>query len=247
MQRRIFLGVLSASLAGARFAQAAIGPITVGVDSDNKPFIFKRDGEFVGFSFDLWEQISKELGITYKLEPMQFSALIPALQTQTIDVAYSSIFITAQRKAVVDFSDPYFLDSSGILVPVGSAIKSVGDLVGKRVVTVTGTAQVKLVKDSVPTVDQTQLPSVSDAYLALQAGRVDAVVYDAPTLAYYAATEGRGKATLLGDRVGNQIPCGFAFPKGSNLVSDVNGALGKLRTDGRYQTLYKKWFGDAPQ
>ena len=247
MRRRIFLGALPLGLAGTRLARAATGPVTVGVDSDNKPFIFKRNGEFVGFSFDLWDQISKELGIAYKLEPMQFSALIPALQTQTIDAAYSSIFITAQRKAVVDFSDPYFLASSGILVPAGGVIKSAGGLENKRVVTVTGTAQVKLVKDSVPTADQTQLPSVSDAFLALQAGRVDAVVYDYATLAYYAATEGRGKATLLDDRVGDQTPCGFAFPKGSRLVGDVNGALGKLRTDGRYQAAYKNWFGDAPQ
>lgn len=247
MHRRTLVGTALIGSIWAKFARAEQAPVTVGVDSDNKPFIFTRDGKFVGFSFDLWVEIAQESKLGYKIAPMEFSALIPALQTGNIDVAFSSIFITPARKAVVDFSDPYFVDSTGVLVPAGSANKTIGALASKRVVSVTGTAQVKWVKDNLPKADQTQLPNLADAFLALQAGRVDAVFYDYPTLAYYVATDGRGKVELLSDRAGDQIPCGFAFPKGSKLVSGVNEALGKLRADGRYDAFYKKWFGNSPQ
>jgi glutamine transport system substrate-binding protein len=40
---------------------------------------------------------------------------------------------------------------------------------------------------------------------------------------------------------------GFGFPKGSPLVAKVNGALKKIRADGRYAAIYKKWFGAEPQ
>jgi glutamine transport system substrate-binding protein len=247
MYRRTLIGTVLIGSFAAKITSAEQVPLTVGVDSDNKPFIFRRDGKFVGFSFDLWVEIAQELKLGYKISPMEFSALVPALQTGNIDVAFSSIFITAARKAVVDFSDPYFVDSTGVLVPSGSANKTIGALASKKVVSVTGTAQVKWIKDNFPKADQTQLPNLADAFLALQAGRVDAIFYDYPTLAYYVATEGRGKVELLSERAGDEIPCGFAFPKGSKLVSEVNEALSKLRADGRYDVFYKKWFGNSPQ
>ena len=247
MLRRTLLGSSLIGIIPVGLAHAQQPTLVVGVDSDNKPFIFTRDGNFVGFSYDLWVEVAKDLKLAYKIQPMQFSALIPALQTKNIDVAFSSIFITDARKAVVDFSDPYFVDGTGALVSAGSTVKRVADLANKRVVSVTGTAQVRWVKDNLPNAEQMQFPSVSDAFLALQAGRADAVFYDYPTLAYYVATDGRGKAELLSERAGDQIPCGFAFPKGSSLVGAFNGALGKLRSDGRYDAFYKKWFGGLPQ
>ena len=39
---------------------------------------------------------------------------------------------------------------------------------------------------------------------------------------------------------------GIGFPKGSPLVPKVNAALAKIKADGRYNTIYKKWFGTEP-
>jgi glutamine transport system substrate-binding protein len=40
---------------------------------------------------------------------------------------------------------------------------------------------------------------------------------------------------------------GIAFPKGSELVAKVNLALKTIKADGRYNTIFKKWFGTEPQ
>lgn len=243
MNRRTFVIATAFSIFGAQLAFAEPKRVVVGIDVANKPFIFTRDGSYTGFSHDLWVEVAKEIGVTYELRAMDFSSLIPALQTSNIDAAFSSIFITPPRLKVVDFSDPYYLNGTGVLVPQGSEIKKVNDLAGKKIASITGTAQVAWVKENLPTAEQTQFPSVTDAFFAIGAGRVDAMLYDFPTLAYYVATEGKGKMRLLEEHVGNDNPVGFAFPKGSALVGPTNEALKKIRSDGRYQSLTQKWFG----
>jgi glutamine transport system substrate-binding protein len=184
MQRRTLLETVMFGTAIAGAVRAQTVTVTVGVDSDNKPFVFNRDGKLVGFSAEIWEEIAEEAHITFKTSSMDFSALIPALQTGNIDVAYSSIFITAARKAVIDFSDPYFTDSTGVLIRAGSGITAIRDLASRKVVSVTGTAQVAWIKQNLPNAEQTQLPNVAAAFLALAAERVDAVFYDYPTLGH---------------------------------------------------------------
>mgnify|MGYP001544645374 CR=1 FL=1 len=52
---------------------------------------------------------------------------------------------------------------------------------------------------------------------------------------------------LVEKPVGDGIPVGMAFPKGSELVGKVNEALKKFKADGRYDAIYKKWFGKSPE
>ena len=242
MNRRALIAVIFAAIFGANLALADQKSIVVGAEASNKPFVFTQDGKYTGFSYDLWVEMAKEMNVSYELRAMDFSALIPALQTKNIDVGFSSIFITPARKEVVSFSDPYYMDGTGVLVPVGSSLSKIDGLAGKKIASMTGSAQVAWIKTNIPTAEQTQFPNVTDAFFALQAGRVDAVMYDYPTLAYYVANEGKDRVRLLDEHAGADIPCGFAFPKGSPLVEPANEALKKIRADGRYDALIRKWF-----
>ena len=71
---------------------------------------------------------------------------------------------------------------------------------------------------------------------------VDAVVFDSPTILYYARNKGAGKVSVVGPFFDIQYYA-FLFPQGSNLREPVNRALLKLRKNGRYDQLYNKWFG----
>jgi len=87
----------------------------------------------------------------------------------------------------------------------------------------------------------TDYPSVNEALDALSASKVDAVVYDAPVLLYYAAHEGKGKVIVVGSMF-HRENYGILFPAGSPLRKPINEALLKLRETGVYDALYKKWF-----
>ena len=88
--------------------------------------------------------------------------------------------------------------------------------------------------------------SVEDVIEALEDGKIDAVVHDAPIVAYYAATVGKGRFTTVG-RLFHPEKYGIALPSGSTRTEQINLALLQLRENGTYANLVDKWFGDGYQ
>lgn len=119
-------------------------------------------------------------------------------------------------------------------------VNSVNDLYGKNVGTISGsTAANFLTRREVEFVGYPGLDQMLDAF---KAEDLDAVVFDAPILSYFAAHEGRRIATMTGG-VFLRENYGIAFPTGSPLVEEVNQALLALREDGTYDEIYRRWFG----
>ncbi len=121
-------------------------------------------------------------------------------------------------------------------------INGPGDLPGKKVVTVTGSTSAAFLKAA--SVKALELPNAKDAFEALTGGQADAMVYDAPILLYFAATDGKGRVAIVGS-IFRRESYGILFPRGSALRKPINAALLRLREQGVYDSLYKKWFGDA--
>jgi len=85
---------------------------------------------------------------------------------------------------------------------------------------------------------------IEDAYALLKQGAIQAIVYDAPVLAYYANTEGKGEVQVVGG-VFKEETYGIALPTGSPLRKTINEALLQLRQDGTLEDLQTRYFGDA--
>ncbi|QDX30365.1 glutamine ABC transporter substrate-binding protein GlnH [Dickeya poaceiphila] len=236
------------ALAFSLSGQAAEKPLTVATDTAFVPFEFKQGDKYVGFDIDLWDAIAKQLNLSYTLKPMDFSGIIPALQTRNVDLALAGITITEERKRAIDFSDGYY--NSGLLVMVradNQDIKGEQDLNGKVVAVKSGTGSVDYAKANLKTKELRQFPNIDNAYLELGTNRADAVLHDTPNILYFIKTAGNGKFKAVGDSIKAQ-QYGIAFPKGSDdLRNKVNGALKTLRDNGTYATLYKKWFGTDPK
>ncbi len=84
---------------------------------------------------------------------------------------------------------------------------------------------------------------VSDAYQALLDGEVDAVIYDSPSLRYFADNEGKGEVQVVGRLFAPQR-YGFAVAEGSVWREKINRGLLALNEDERLTRIYRKWFGD---
>jgi len=80
------------------------------------------------------------------------------------------------------------------------------------------------------------------AYEKLLQEKVDAVVFDSPSILYYALNEGVGKVSVVEPLFDIQY-YGFMFPQGSELREPVNRALLELRKSGDYDKIYQRWFG----
>lgn len=86
--------------------------------------------------------------------------------------------------------------------------------------------------------------SIEKMFAALENGELDAVVHDAPIVAYFATTTGKGRYRTVGALLQSE-KYGIALPQGSRLIEPINLALLRLRENGTYATLVKRWFGDA--
>ncbi|MFP4168618.1 MAG: glutamine ABC transporter substrate-binding protein GlnH [Desulfonatronovibrionaceae bacterium] len=230
--------------AGSAFAGEKI---TVAHDTNFMPFEFKKDGEYVGFDIDLWKAIAEESGIDYKLQAMDFNGIIPALQSDNVDVGIAGITVTSEREEAVDFSYPYYQSGLRILVREDEEdIKELDDLAGKKVATKLATSSVDFLKKEMPDLDPKLFPNIDGAFMELRSGGVDAVLFDAPVVQHYANTSGDGAVRTVGPVYEGQY-YGIAFPTGSELRDKVDVALLKLIEDGTYAELYEKWFGEAPK
>lgn len=226
-------------------APEAKKPLVVATDTAFVPFEFKEGDAYVGFDIDLWKEIAGELGREFKLQPMDFSGILPALQTKQVDVALAGITITPERKGSIDFSDGYYDSGFMLMVPEGSPITGIDDLAGKTVAMKTGTSANEWAKKNLPDTTLRLFPNIDNAYLELQSGRVDAAMHDTPNVLYYIKQNGGGKVKAVGKQQMAQ-EYGIGFPKGSELTPQVNKALAKIKADGRYNKIYEKWFGAAP-
>lgn len=228
-------------------AKAAEKELLVGTDTSFMPFEFQKDGKYVGFDVDLWDAVAKEANIKYKLQPMDFNGIIPALQTHNLDAAFAGITIKDERKKVVDFSDPYYESGiSAIVKADNSKIQTSGQIDGATIATKLATSSVDYLKANAKNAKVSTFPNIDNAFLELQAGRVDVVVFDTPVVAYYVNTTGKGTTKVLNPPLLSGDFYGFAFPKGSDLTPKVNAALKTLKANGQYQAIYEKWFGKAP-
>ncbi len=70
-------------------------------------------------------------------------------------------------------------------------------------------------------------------------------MHDTPNVLYYIKKAGNGKVKTVGKQMLAQ-QYGIGFPKGSKLVVKVNKVLENMKKDGRYNEIYKKWFGTLP-
>jgi polar amino acid transport system substrate-binding protein len=79
-------------------------------------------------------------------------------------------------------------------------------------------------------------------YAALLGRQLDAVVFGAPALKYFAAHEGRGKVRMAGDEF-RKGDLGLVLPLNSPLRKRIDNAIVAMKEDGAYQRIYEKWFG----
>lgn len=125
---------------------------------------------------------------------------------------------------------------------IQSSVNSISDLEGKLVGTTAGsTASVFLAGRDLRYIGYEDLDALLQAF---EGGELDAVVFDAPILAYYVNTRGRKLGELKGG-VFLREDYGIAFPTNSPLAEPVNQALLRLRENGTYDDLSRKWFGRA--
>ena len=122
---------------------------------------------------------------------------------------------------------------------IQTSIEGIEDLPGKKITTVAGTTSAKFLREQ--RIPFRSVETIDEAYDLLEQGRVEAIVYDAPVLQYYAATADRGSVQLVGQTFKPE-DYGIALPSNSPHEEDINRALLQIIASGTYQEISDRWF-----
>ncbi|MGI2327499.1 transporter substrate-binding domain-containing protein [Planococcus sp. YIM B11945] len=217
--------------------------LEMGTSADFAPFESRNpSGDFEGFDIDLANYIADELGYELKINDMKFDGLIGALQNKRIDMVLSGMSATEERKQNVDFSTEYNRSGEIFITTKDSPIKTLEDLEGKVLGVQLGSIQeegANEIKEAEGINYEIKALDESGALIQeLLSSRVDAVYMDK------AAGEGYVKAqdlTSFDDPTTSSPGMAVAFPKGSDLVDDVNEVLKKAEENGDLQKMKDKW------
>lgn len=220
------------------------GRLIVGLDIGSNLFSFRDPitGEITGFDVDIAGEVARDIfGTPSQVEYRILSSpdRIEALENDQVDIVVKTMSMTCERRKQVAFSTEYLSANQRILAPRDSLIRQAGDLSGKRVCAVKGTTSRKRVQQIQPPVDLVDVVTWSDCLVALQQRQVDAVSTDDSILAGLVSQD--PYLHIVGPSM-NQEPYGIGINKDNpGLVRFVNGTLERIRRDGTWNTLYRKW------
>lgn len=243
-RRPFLISTLAALALSTLSAHAQDNVLRVGTDATFPPMEFVENNKRTGFDIELVEAIGKAMGKQVEWVDIDFKGLIPGLMSRRFDMAVSAIYITDERKKVVDFTEPYY--AGGLVVMVkdnNTTIKKLADLDGKKVSVQVGTKSVGFLTQNYPKVQRVEVEKNQEMFNLVDIGRADAAVTGKPAAYQYVRT--RPGLRVLEEQLTTE-EYGMALRKDTpELTKAVNAAMAKLKADGTYAAIVKKWFSGS--
>lgn len=233
-------GLLALGLAAPSLSVAADAPLRVVTDATFPPMEFFQDGKPTGFDIELIHALGKEMNRPIELTNIDFKGLIPAIVSGRADAAISGIYITPERKNVVDFTDSYYAGGLVVLTKKDNNIKNIKDLDGKKVSVQVGTKSVNYLTEHFPEIMRVEVEKNEEMFNLVKIGRADAAVTGRPAAKLYA--QHNPDFVVLDEQITTE-EYGVAVSKSQSQVRDaLNAALKNIRDNGTYQKIVDKWF-----
>jgi glutamate transport system substrate-binding protein len=231
----------------------ARGKINVGTKFDQPGFGLKNPttGQLEGFDVEIAKRMAVGIfggtsqSVTSKINFTEAVSAVreTVIENGTVDIVVATYTINDTRKQRVSFAGPYYLAHQDVMVKKDdTTIKSVQDLGGKKVCTVSGSTSEKNLRAKAPTADVTLLPTYSQCAEELSNGRVVAVTTDAPILA--GLVQRSNGAFKLVNAPFTDEPYGIGLKKGDQAFRTfLNDRLDAIEKNGEWTTAYTDTLG----
>ncbi|BDF72718.1 basic amino acid ABC transporter substrate-binding protein [Oscillospiraceae bacterium] len=235
----------SAAPAG-ELATVEAGKLHMSTNAAFPPYeMIADDGSFEGIDVEVAGAIAAKLGLELVVDDMGFDAALLAAQNGQSDIVMAGVTVTAERQAVMDFSDSYANGVQVIIVKEDSPIATVDDLANAdKIGTQRGTTGYLYCSDTPDNGGYgeehvTAFDTGATAIQALLNGQVDAVVIDnMPAQEFVKANAG---LKILDTEFANE-DYAIGMAKGNTaLLEAVNNALQELTADGTLQSIVDKY------
>lgn len=220
--------------------------LTLVTSADFPPYEFYQNEKVVGIDAEIAGKIAEKLGMTLRIEDVDFDAVVTSVQSGKYDMAMAGLTVNEERLEQVNFTTSYATGVQVIIVPEGSAITSADDLmikdknykIGVQFATTGDTYVTEDLEDEgLATIER--YTKGSEAIMALTSGKVDCVVIDnEPAKAFVKANP--GLKILDTEYIVEQYAIAIN-KENTDLMNKVNQALEALISDGTIQTIIDKY------
>ena len=219
------------------------GKLIMATNAYFQPYEYYDGDKIVGIDAEIAAAIAEKLGLELVIEDMAFDSIITAVSEGSVDFGLAGMTITEDRLKDVDFSISYATGVQSIIVPEGSAIKTVDDLYAEGAAYKVG-VQLGTTGDIYATDDfgddlVTSFTTGNEAVNALLGGDVDCVIIDnEPAKAFVANNEG---LTILETAYADE-DYAACIKKGNDALREaIDNAIEALIEDGTIDKLVAKY------
>ncbi len=237
---------------------AANQKLVLGTSADYPPFDFRKDGEVTGFDIDVAKEIATRLGRALEVKDMEFSSLIPALQSGQIDLVMAGMTATAERKKNVRFTETYYQAECSLLTRSEDQFSSETAWTGKKIGVQLGTVMEKVAKRKAAEIESLKLVSLAKYPVLLEelkAKRLDGVLMEKVQAQAFSKMNQAFHLVELPDWEPKQDiaktanPEGYAIafsssPAGTELQERADQILRDLKKEGIIDRIKTRWLGE---
>lgn len=219
----------------------ARGRWNIGVKCDVPPFGYiDVKGRNAGFDVEIGRWFARyafgrATSVNFLCAPT--AAREPLLTTDRADLVISTFTYTTDRDTRIDFSRAYYKATGRLLVRNAGPVQRLADIAGRRVATTSGSIYDRWMRNCFKSTQVLATDTLSNALLAYQQGRVDAVMYDDAALLPIAAADRNSKLT---SDTFLQAPYGIGIKQGNTaLKAWVDSRLNLMRKRDQFLPILK--------
>jgi polar amino acid transport system substrate-binding protein len=201
----------------------------IDVQGKNAGFDVEIGRMFARYAFGRAQRVSFVCAPTAQREPL--------ITNGRVDLVISTFTYTADRDTRIDFSRAYWRGTGRLLVKNDGPVQKLSDIAGKRVVTTSGSLYDKWMKNCFKNTEVIVTDTFTNAMLAFNQGRADAVMYDDAVLLPVAAADRTAKIT---DDVFLESPYGIGFRQGwTEMKAWVDSRLALMKAKDQFLPILR--------
>lgn len=220
--------------------------LRIGTEGAYAPFNYTNaDGTLGGFDIEIANAICADMQVTCEIVAQDWDGIIPGLKAGKYDAIVAAMSVTPERAQQVAFTDPYFSNALVFLAKKDSTFDpaKVTDINAHSIAAQRSTISSQWLENTYPKADMKLYDTLSNAFLDLGAGRVDAMISDKlPAIEWLSSTSGNNYV-LKGAEI--DINDNFAIavrPNDEALQAKINTSLSNIKANGTYDKINQKYF-----